>query len=110
MDVDVDQTIAALAHPVRRTILDQLVASDAPVKALAEPFDISLAAVSQHLKVLEDAGLLTRRIEGRHHYCSLSKVGMTPLLAWADRHREFWQLQLEDLATFAESNQKAADD
>jgi DNA-binding transcriptional ArsR family regulator len=83
-------TFAALADPTRRAILTRLAESDATVSELAEPFPITLQAVSKHLKVLERAGLITR---GRTAQLRPSRLEATPLkdaAAWLDDYRQFW--------------------
>jgi DNA-binding transcriptional ArsR family regulator len=83
-------TFAALADPTRRAILSRLAESDATVSELAEPFPITLQAVSKHLKVLERAGLITR---GRTAQLRPSRLEATPLkdaAAWLDDYRHFW--------------------
>jgi DNA-binding transcriptional ArsR family regulator len=92
--VAIDQlssTFAALADPTRRAILDRLADGDATVKELAEPFPITVQAVSQHLKVLEHAGLITR---GRTAQLRPSRLQATPLkqaVDWLEEYRRFWE-------------------
>ena len=69
-DMELDRTLAALADPTRRAIVARLTAGDARVTEVAEPFEISLNAVSKHLKVLEGAGLVRREVRGREHWLS----------------------------------------
>jgi len=71
-----DATFAALADPTRRAILARLASGEATVMELADPFEISQPAISRHLKVLEKAGLISRRIEGSKHPCRLAKDGL----------------------------------
>jgi DNA-binding transcriptional ArsR family regulator len=74
--MQLDATFAALADPTRRAILARLAGGEATVMELAHPFEISQPAISRHLKVLEKAGLITRRIEGSKHPCRLAKDGL----------------------------------
>ena len=82
MNVSVDSVFAALADPTRRAILARLAKSEATVMELAEPFDMSQPAVSQHLKVLENAGLVVRRIDGAKRPRRLSHEGVGALDEW----------------------------
>ncbi len=77
-----DATFNALADPTRRAILAQLAAGEATVMELAKPFVMSQPAISKHLKVLERAGLIVRRVEGARHPCSLAKPGLDAADEW----------------------------
>ena len=79
-----DQTFAALSDPTRRTILTRLADGEATVNELAAPFDISQPAVSQHLKVLENAGLILRRVDGARRPCRLAPNALAELESWLD--------------------------
>lgn len=92
-----DGTYAALAHPVRREILARLREGPGTVTGLADPFDISLWAVSKHISVLEDASLVRRRIEGRVHRLTLEPAPLGAASAWLQTYREFWEGRLDDL-------------
>ena len=83
-------TFAALSDPTRRAILARLAAGEATVNELAEPFDISLPAVSRHLKVLEKARLITREREAQWRRCRLSAEPLKEAAEWMDRYRAFW--------------------
>lgn len=101
-----DRTFAALAHPIRRRILTRLAQEDsASVTDLAEPFDVSLMAISKHLKVMEQAGLIRRERDGRVHRCSFDPKSMDHASAWIEKHRRFWSQQLDSLATYLESTE-----
>ena len=93
-----DATFAALADPTRRAILARLARRDTSVGELARPFDISLPAVSRHLRVLERAGLLTQDRQGRVRLCRLRAAPMRTAADWIDRYRGFWTTQLDALA------------
>jgi DNA-binding transcriptional ArsR family regulator len=86
-------TFAALADPTRRAILARLRAGEASVGELAHPFRMSLPAISKHLRVLERAGLLERRRQGRRRRCRLVARPMREAAAWINRYRRFWEQQ-----------------
>ena len=90
-------TFAALADPTRRAILARLRDGDAPVSVLAEPFAISLPAVSRHLKVLERAGLISRGRDAKWRPCRLDAAPIKEVAAWADGYREFWEARFKML-------------
>jgi DNA-binding transcriptional ArsR family regulator len=92
-------TFAALADPTRRAILAQLATGEATVNDLAEPFAISLQAVSQHLKVLERAGLISRSKDAQYRPCRLEAEPLEGALAWIDRHRQVWHERFDKLDT-----------
>ena len=83
-----DATFAALADPTRRAILARLALGEATVMELAEPFEMTQPAVSRHLKVLEGAGLIIRRVEGTKRPCRLAPEGLAEIDRWLDRMRE----------------------
>jgi DNA-binding transcriptional ArsR family regulator len=95
-----DRTFAALAHHTRRAIVRQL--SDGPltVTEVAAPHPISLAAVSKHLDVLEEAGLVRRTREGRVQRCSLQSEPLAETARWVEQYRGFWELQLGALSRY----------
>ncbi len=95
-----DRTLAALADPTRRAILQRLKRGAAKVTELAAPFDISLNAVSKHLRVLERAGLMRRSVRGRDHYCALDARPMREAAEWIEHYREFWEGRLDALERF----------
>ncbi len=95
---DLDAVFAALADPTRRAILGLLAHGEASVGELAEPFDISLAAVSKHLQVLERAGLLTRRVEGRVHRIALQAQPLAEATGWLAHYARFWDASFDGLA------------
>ena len=95
-----DRTFSALSDPTRRAILARLALGEASVGELADPFEISLPAVSRHLKALEAAGLTSRRRDGRVHHCRLETEPLRDAAVWiADYHR-FWEGQLDRLAQY----------
>ena len=92
MPVDqLSHTFAALADPTRRAILDRLADGEATVNELAEPFPITLQAVSKHLKVLEEAGLITRGRAGQLRPSRIAAAPMKDAADWLGRYRRFWQ-------------------
>jgi DNA-binding transcriptional ArsR family regulator len=95
-----DKTFAALADPTRRAILARLAQSDTSVSELAEPFDISLPAISKHLRVLERAGLLVQERDGRVRRCHLVAEPLQKAAAWIAHYQEFWEGQFEALAEY----------
>ena len=101
MDVhQLDATFAALADPTRRAILNRLRLGEASVTELAEPFSMSLPAVSKHLKVLENAGLIVRGREAQWRPCRLEAGPLKEAAAWIEDYRRFWEERydrLEDL-------------
>lgn len=97
-DAALDTIFRALSDPTRRSLLAQLAQGEASVTELAEPYDASLAAISKHLQVLERAGLVRRRVEGRRHYLSLEATPLLEALTWLAAYREFWDHSLTSLA------------
>ena len=95
-----DRTFGALADPTRRRILAQLARGEACVTNLARPHAMSLAAVSKHLMVLEKAGLVKRRRDGRVHTLALETQPMQEAQAWLDRYRKFWEANLDQFEKY----------
>jgi DNA-binding transcriptional ArsR family regulator len=93
-------TFAALADPTRRAILARLAISEASVSELAEPFDMSLPAVSKHLKVLENARLITRGREAQWRPCQLDAAALEEAAGWFEQYRKFWTASLDRLAVY----------
>jgi DNA-binding transcriptional ArsR family regulator len=91
------QTFAALADPTRRAILARLADGEATVNQLAEPFSISLQAISKHLKVLERAGLITRGREAQWRPCRLETAPLETASVWIERYREIWSERFDRL-------------
>lgn len=103
-----DITFAALADPTRRAILTRLARGESSVGELARPFDVSLPAVSRHLRVLERAGLLSQDRQGRVRRCRLQAGPMRAAAAWIHRYRRFWPRQLDALDAFVEQGESEA--
>jgi DNA-binding transcriptional ArsR family regulator len=95
--VELDATYGALAHPVRREMIRRLRAGEALVTELAEPFDISLAAASKHIRVLESAGLIRRSVRGREHRLSLDPGPLGGAADWIEENRRAWEARLDAL-------------
>jgi len=95
--VDLDDTLVALADETRRSILKRLAAGDARVTEIAAPFAISLNSVSKHIRILERAGLVRRRIAGRDHFLSLDPEPLDAAAAWLQRERAAWSHRLDKL-------------
>jgi len=91
------QSLAALADPTRRRIVELLAERDRTAGELVEEFDVSAPAISQHLNVLREAGLVVTRAEGRNRIQALNPAGFDELEAWLDRTRRFWSQRLDAL-------------
>jgi len=96
--LDLDAVFAALAHPIRRAIVEQLAGGAASVGELAGPHRVSLPAISRHLRVLEDAGLLTVEPEGRVRRCQLDAAPLSAAFGWLTRYRVLWEDRFDRLA------------
>ena len=92
-----DAAFAALADPTRRAIVSRLARGDATVNELAAPFDMSLPAVSKHLKVLERSGLISRRKDAQFRPCHLEAQALDGALDWIDEHRRLWNERFDKL-------------
>lgn len=99
-------TFAALADPTRRAILARLVTGECSVTELAEPFDMSLPAVSKHLKVLEHAGLIARGREAQWRPCRLEAAPLREVAEWAEHYRRFWDESFDRLADYLQVMKK----
>jgi DNA-binding transcriptional ArsR family regulator len=100
-----DCVFQALSDSTRRRIIQRLSAEPMPISELAAPFRMSLPAVSKHIRVLETAGLITRRKEGRISTVSLQPEPMTNAIAWLERYRRHWQNAFANLETFLQQEQ-----
>lgn len=97
---------AALADPTRRAILARLTQGEATVKELAEPFNISLPAVTKHLKVLQRAGLITQSREAQWRPCRLEAAPLREVNDWLERYRQFWDESLDRLDEYLKTLQQ----
>ena len=93
-------TFAALADSTRRAILERLASGEASVGELAEPFAMSAPAISKHLKVLEGAGLITRRADAQWRLCSLDAKPLREASDWVGQYRKFWEANLDSLEVY----------
>jgi DNA-binding transcriptional ArsR family regulator len=93
-------TFAALADPTRRAILARLASGEASVAELAKPFDLSLPAVSKHLKVLERAGLITRGREAQMRPCRIEPEALKDVDQWLQKYRKLWEERLDRLDVY----------
>jgi len=100
-----DATFRALSDPTRRAILARLSEGEATVGELAAPFDVSRPAISKHLRVLERAGLVDRTRDGRTSRCALDARPMREAADWVATYREFWEAELDALASYFESGE-----
>jgi DNA-binding transcriptional ArsR family regulator len=95
--IALDRTFSALADPTRRAIIVRLAQGEATVGQLAEPFDISLPAISRHLKVLEEASLISNERQGKHRRCRLKPEALAGVAEWIDFNRRFWSASFDRL-------------
>jgi DNA-binding transcriptional ArsR family regulator len=99
-------TFAALADPTRRAILARLASGECSVTELAEPFEMSMPAVSKHLRVLERAGLIARGREAQRRPCRLRPAPIKDVADWTERYRAIWEQRLDRLDTYLQELQK----
>lgn len=104
------QTFSALADPTRRAILARLALGETSVTELAEPFDMSLPAVSKHLKVLERAGLIARGRDAQWRPCRLEAGPLRDVAGWIEYYRRFWEQSLDRLEAYLREVQKGGPD
>ncbi len=108
-----DAVFLALSDPTRRAILERLAQGEASGTELAQPFSISVPAISKHLRVLEHAVLILRRKDGRVHRFRLTVRSMREAATWLEHYRQFWETPFDELATYLEATseeEKDADD
>jgi len=101
-----DQTFAALSDATRRAIVARLAEGELPLSALADPFDMSLTAVSKHVRVLSDAGLVAIEKRGRTRHCRLQAAPMKDAADWLAFYRRFWEDQFDALARHLAAKEK----
>lgn len=94
-----DAALKALAHPTRRAILARLAQGEASVNTLADPFEMSLPAVSRHIKVLEDAGLITRGRDAQFRPCHINPEPIKAIVTWAEAYRPIWEARFDKMET-----------
>jgi DNA-binding transcriptional ArsR family regulator len=105
-DLDLDAVFQALAHPIRRDILEQVAHEPRSVSKLSDPHDVSMAAVSKHLHVLEDAGLIDIEKDGRVRRCHLNAAPLSAAFGWLTRYRVFWEDRFDALAIHLEEDEE----
>lgn len=106
-------TFAALADPTRRAILTRLASGECSVGELAEPFEMSMPAVSKHLRVLERAGLITQRRDAQKRQCRICAAPLKEVFDWTERYRQIWEERLDRLEQYVQqlkAKEKATDD
>ena len=101
-------TLSALADPTRRAILARLASGEASVKELAQPFEMSLPAVSKHLKVLERAGLIARARRAQWRPCRLDAKPLRDVADWVEQYRRFWDESFDRLDAYLKDLEKGA--
>jgi DNA-binding transcriptional ArsR family regulator len=106
-EAPLDDTLLALADPTRRAILRRLGAGEARVTELAEPFPLSLNAVSKHIRLLERAKLVRRRRVGREHWLSLNLEPLDEVQAWIVEQRDFWKTRLQAIDAMLQAEDAA---
>jgi DNA-binding transcriptional ArsR family regulator len=99
LDERLDVTFAALANSTRRSILARLAEGEASVNELAQPFDLTLPAVSKHIKVLERAGLIVRSRRAQYRPCALEPAALAAIASWADQYRPIWDTRFDQMET-----------
>ena len=103
-----DAVFGALADPTRRAILERLALGETSVGVLAEPFNMSLPAISKHLRALERAGLLVQEKDGRVRRCRLEAGPMKEAADWISKYKSFWEDQLDNLAAYLQQLEQEA--
>lgn len=101
--IQLDTVFHALGDPTRRGMLANLALGEKSIGQLAEPFDMSFAGASKHVKVLEDAGLIARRKDGRTHVCSLNAGPLAEAERWLRQWEKFWNVRLDRLQALVEA-------
>ena len=103
-----DQVFSALGDPTRRAILQALAQRPATITEIAKPFPVSLNAISKHVMVLEQAGLVRREIKGREHHCRIDPRPLREANGWLERYRQFWDMRLDALELYVARKYKAS--
>ena len=106
---NLDRPLTALADPTRRAILERLSKGEARVTELAQPFTMSLNAVSKHIRILERAHLVRRRCVGREHFLSLNREPLDEAAAWIEAQRAIWTARLDALAAILQAEEARAE-
>ena len=103
-------TFSALAHPARRAILERLVSGESSVLELARPFDMSLPAITKHLRVLEEAGLVTSHKVGRVRQCRLAGAPLKDAAAWLAFYQRFWETRMDSLSEYLDETKSLVEE
>jgi DNA-binding transcriptional ArsR family regulator len=103
---NISMTFAALADPTRRAILAKLAKGEASVTELAEPFKMSMPAISKHLKVLERAGLIARAREAQYRPCRIEAAPLKQVAEWVESYREIWEQRFDRLDAYLQELKK----
>lgn len=98
--LDIDRVFHALAHPARRDMLRRLADGECNLTQLATPLSMSFPAASKHVRVLEQAALVHRRVEGRTHICTINAAPLKQVADWAEDYRRLWEQRLDRLAAY----------
>ena len=106
-DARLDETFAALANSTRRAILARLADGEASVNDLAAPFDLTLPAISKHIKVLEHAGLITRSRRAQFRPCTIDAAQLAHVASWAEQYRHIWDDRFDRMDDYVRQLQKA---
>lgn len=101
-----DQSFHALSDPTRRAVVSRLVEGELPVAILAEPFDMALPSFTQHLKVLEDCGLIASEKRGRSRWCRLIRARFDEAADWMDAERQRWVKRLDRLEVYLDNDER----
>jgi DNA-binding transcriptional ArsR family regulator len=104
-----DAVFVALADPTRRGMIARLSKGPASIGELGRPYDVSKPAITKHVKILERAGLISRKKDGRIHRCRLNPKPMEEAEEWIEKHRKFWQGSLGKLARYLERTKPAGE-
>ena len=105
-DARLDETFAALANSTRRAIVARLAEGEATVNEIAEPFDLTLPAISKHLKVLERAGLVERAHRAQYRPCTLDATPLRAVSTWAEQYRPVWEGRFDQMDQYLEHLQR----
>lgn len=108
-DARLDETFAALANSTRRAILARLAEGEATVNDLAEPFDLTLPAISKHIKVLDQAGLITRGRRAQFRPCTLDAAPLAQIADWAEQYRHIWDDRFDRMDDYVRNLQNTND-
>ncbi|MGB3762074.1 MAG: metalloregulator ArsR/SmtB family transcription factor [Ornithinimicrobium sp.] len=101
-DAHLDETFAALANSTRRAILARLAEGEASVNDLAAPFDLTLPAISKHIKVLEHAGLITRGRRAQFRPCTIAAAPLAQVADWTDQYRHIWDARFDRMDEYVQ--------